>query len=128
MLINVVQYSDEPDMTDEPGLFILRDYWLSLEKNQPLEMKVIYYRYLDEIERDAEEKWTNRERAFIDLRLLKDWQMKNWHTRTTDSLYSELLKKFQDKKFIVGSENLFSQLLKNEARFNITYNYRRYYV
>ena len=65
------QFSEEP-ASDEPGIFILRDFWLSLEKNQPNEMKVLYYKYLDEIERDVVEKWTNRERTFIDLRLLKE--------------------------------------------------------
>ena len=68
---NNFQFSEEP-ASDEPGIFILRDYWLSLEKNQPNEMKVLYYKYLDEIEKDVIEKWTNRERAFIDLRLLKE--------------------------------------------------------
>ena len=101
-------------MTDEPGLFILRDYWLSLEKNQPLEMKILYYRYLDEMERDVREKWANRERAFIDLRLLKDWHIKNWQTRTTDSLYAELLQKFHDKKFLNGDQHMFEQVLKNQ--------------
>ena len=104
-------------MTDEPGLFILRDYWMSLEKNQPQEMKFIYHKYLDEMERDVREKWINRERAFIDLRILKDWQLKNWQTRTTESLYDELLKRFQEKKFISGESNMFAQLLKNEDSF-----------
>ena len=104
-------------MTDEPGLFILRDYWMSLEKNPPQEMKFIYHKYLDEMERDVREKWINRERAFIDLRILKDWQLKNWQTRTTESLYDELLKRFQEKKFISGNSNMFAQLLKNEDSF-----------
>lgn len=106
-------------MTDEPGLFILRDFWLSLEKNQPQEMKIIYYKYLDEIEKDVKEKWTNRERAFIDLRILKDWQLRNWQTRTNDSLYGDLVQKFQEKKFLTGESKMFAQLLKNEERFTL---------
>ena len=95
----------------EPGTFILRDAWLSLEKNQPLEMKVIRQKYLNEIENDVNEKWSNRERTFIDLKILKDWYQKDWFNRTNDSLCHELLGKFKEKKFLVSEENIFAQLI-----------------
>ena len=98
----------------EPGTFILRDAWLSLEKNQPLEMKVIRQNYLNEIENDVKEKWSNRERTFIDLKVLKDWHQKDWHNRTSDSLCHELLKKFKERKFLTNEEKIFSQLLSSK--------------
>ena len=98
----------------EPGTFILRDAWLSMEKNQPLEMKVIRQNYLKEIENDVKEKWANRERTFIDLKLLKDWHQKDWQNRTMDSLCHDLLKKFKDKKFLSSEENIFAQLLSSK--------------
>ena len=99
---------------DEPGIFILRDLWLSLEKNQPPEMKVIRQRYLEEIERDVQEKWANRERTFIDLKILKDWYQKDWQTRTKDSLSVELLEKFKKKKFLNSDDDIFAQLLSQK--------------
>ena len=98
----------------EPGTFILRDAWLSLEKNQPLEMKVIRQNYLNEIENDVKEKWSNRERTFIDLRILKDWYQNDWFNRTSDSLCHELMQKFKDKKFILSEEKIFAQLLSSK--------------
>ena len=48
--------------------------------------------------------------------LKKDWHVKNWHSRTTESLYGELIKKFQEKKFIKGEKKMFAQMLKNEEK------------
>ena len=98
----------------EPGTFILRDAWLSLEKNQPLEMKVIRQNYLNEIENDVKEKWANRERTFIDLKILKDWYQKDWYNRTNDSLCHELLRKFKEKKFLIMEDRIFTQLLASK--------------
>ena len=113
MLNCFLQYTDQPAM-DEPGIFILRDLWLSLEKNQPPEMKVIRQKYLEEIERDVQEKWANRERTFIDLKILKDWYQKDWQTRTKDSLSVELLEKFKKKKFLNSDDDIFAQLLSQK--------------
>ena len=77
-------------------------------------MKVIRQNYLDEIENDVKEKWANRERTFIDLKMLKEWHQKDWHNRTNDSLCHELLNKFKEKKFMTADENIFSQLLPSK--------------
>ena len=99
---------------DDPGLFILRDAWLKFEQNQPKEMKEIHKRYLQEIKNDAEEKWTNRERSFLDLRVLQDWYIKDWHTKTHESLYEDLYVKFESKKFFKERNKMFEQLLDSQ--------------
>ena len=95
---------------EEPGIFILRDIWLGMEKNQPDEIKQLYQRYLEEIKNDVERKWANRERTIVDLRLLKSWYIKNWHTRTAESLNSELVQKFVEMGFIEDGFGTFSQM------------------
>jgi len=109
----LIQFTEKPVM-DDPGLFILRDAWLKFEQNQPAEMKDIYRKYLQEIKNDAEEKWTNRERSFLDLRVLQEWYDKDWHTKTRESLYEDLCVKFESKRFIKDSQKMFEGLLSSQ--------------
>jgi len=99
---------------DDPGICILRDAWLKFEQNQPQEMQEIHRRYLREIKNDAEEKWTNRERSFLDLRVLQEWYDKDWHTKTRESLYEDLCTKFESKKFIKSRDQMFEGILGSQ--------------
>ena len=99
---------------DDPGLFILRDAWLKFEQNQPIEMQEIHRKYLREIKNEADEKWTNRERSFLDLRVLQDWYEKDWHTKTRESLFEDFYVKFESKKFIKNRSEMFENVLSSQ--------------
>ena len=112
---------------DEPGIVILRDIWFSFEKNQPEEVRALYQKYLKEIKEDVERKWANRERTIVDLRVLKEWYVKDWHTRTSESLYREIVSKFTSLGFIEDGFGTFSQMPYDKARVKTAkINYQRY--
>ena len=50
----------------------------------------------------------------------KDWHVKNWNTRTIDSLYGDMIKKFQEKNFLKGEKKMFVQLMKNEEKIYLS--------
>ena len=102
-------------MIEEKGIFLLRDIFLGMEKNQPAELRDIYNNYLKEIEADVIEKWENRDKAYIDLRVLKDWNVKNWKSLTQESLAIKLIKNLESKGFIDEPGNMFLQLLTSNV-------------
>ena len=66
-----------------------------------------------EVERDVIEKWETREKAMIDLRVLKEWHTNDWDIRTDDSLANEWIKFSNEKGFIKEPGNVFVQLLNS---------------
>ena len=118
---------------DDPGIFCLRDVWLGLQQNQPRELRDIRVKYISEVKQDVIEKWTNREKVVMNLRVLKDWHVKDWNTRTEESLYKHWRKYFDEKGFTSRAERVFSQLLSSkvsgfhlefEDSYGFTYFYR----
>ena len=107
---------------------MLRDVWLGLEKNQPAELREIYNNYIKEIEADVIEKWESRDKAYMDLRILKDWYVKDWESLTSESLAIKFIKKLEGKEYLTEPGNMFSQLLtSNVSLYRKSYSRVRHY-
>lgn len=96
------------------GIFILRDFWLEMEKNRPQELQDLYEAYLLEVEAHIQEKWDNRERDLIDMKVLKPWFMDDWKTRTTESAAEFYRKTFSERGYFNGETHMFTQLLTDQ--------------
>ena len=83
----------------EPGIYILKDMYLSMQKNQPVEMQRIRKLYLKEIENDIEFKWSNRERLLMDLKLFKAWYPEEWKGMSEDDLFRHFMDYFRRNRF-----------------------------
>ena len=86
-----------------------------MDKNKPRELLDLHEAYLDEVEVHINEKWANREKSLIDLKLQKEWYPKNWKTRTTESVAAGIIKVFKKKGWLNGDSHHFAQILAEEV-------------
>ena len=108
---------DTPDYLH--GVAILRDFWLGMEKNRPKELQEIYKKHLEEVEESIRDIWDNRDKILIDLKIIKSWHIKNWKTRTNESISKIMLHQFKDMGFISNESHIFSQLLVEDVSITI---------
>ena len=91
-----------------------------MEKNRPKELQELYEAYLEEVEAHIQDKWDNRERDLIDMKVLKPWYLADWKTRTTESAAEFYKKAFSEREYFSGETHMFTQLLSeqkvNESR------------
>ena len=103
---------DVPDY--ELGIYILRDFWLQMPKNRREELQDIYEKYLDEVKAHLQEKWDNRERDLIDMKVLKPWYLDDWKSRTVESAAEFFRGKFKERNYFTGASHVFTQLLSEQ--------------
>lgn len=108
-----IQFGDPPADTPDylHGVAILRDFWLNFEKNRPKELQEIYKKHLEEVEESIRDIWDNRDKILIDLKIIKSWHVRNWKTRTNESLSKIMMHQFKDLGFYSNEAHVFSQLL-----------------
>ena len=113
------KYSEPPlDVPDyELGIYILRDFWLQMPKNRPEELQEIYEKYLEEVKTHLQEKWENRERDLIDMKVLKPWYLDDWKNRTVESTADFFKRKFSERNYFNGASHVFTQLLSEQKVF-----------
>ena len=85
-----------------------------MKKNQPKELQDIYEGYLKEVEAHIKEKWENRERHLIDMKVLKPWYLHDWKTKTNESAAVFYKKEFEERGYFSGDSHLFTQLLSEQ--------------
>ena len=88
-----------------------------MEKNRPKEMQDIYEKHLEEVEESIKDIWENREKLLIDLKIIKKWHVKDWKTRTNDSIAKSLLQQFKNMGFLSNEAHIFSQLLIEDVSY-----------
>ena len=98
----------------ELGIYILRDFWLEMDKNRPEELQNLYEDYLKEVEAHLKEKWDNRERDLIDMKVLKPWFLHDWKDRTTESAAEFFKTTFANRGYFNGDSHIFTQLLSEQ--------------
>ena len=89
-----------------------------MQKNHPKELKDLYNKYIEEVEADVKEKWANREKFSIDMKVLKDWYINDWEMKDEKALSSEYLVKLVDLKYIKDDENRLAQLLGSKEQLS----------
>ena len=92
-----------------------------MPKNRPEELQEIYEKYLEEVKAHLQEKWENRERDLIDMKVLKPWYLEDWKNRTVESTAEFFRNKFTERNYINGASHVFTQLLSEQKviQFNI---------
>ena len=74
----------------------------------------LYEAYLEEVEAHIKQKWDNRERDLIDMRVLKPWYLADWKSRTTESAAEFYRKIFTERGYCNGETHMFTQLLSEQ--------------
>ena len=94
-----------------------------MPKNRPEELQEIYDKYLEEVKAHIQEKWDNRERDLIDMKVLKPWFLEDWKSRTVESAAEFFKKKFKEREYFNGASHVFTQLLSEQkvlTRYGLT--------
>ena len=90
-----------------------------MEKNRPKELQEIYKKHLEEVEESIRDIWENRDRILIDLKIIKSWHIKDWKTRTNESIAKIMMHQYKDLGFISNESHIFSQLLIEDVSIYI---------